>query len=72
MGDWPTILCGVDDSRHALAAARVADELATWLGARAALAGSPKGGRSARRRRGAGYTARQDDDGTGGGADELA
>ena len=32
-----TVLCGVDGSAHALAAARVADELATWLGARLVL-----------------------------------
>ena len=37
MSDRPTILCGVDDSGHAFAAARVADELATWLGARLVL-----------------------------------
>ena len=35
--DLPTVLCGVDDSDHALAAARVADELATWFGARLVL-----------------------------------
>lgn len=37
MSDRPAILCGVDDSGHAFAAARVADELATWLGAQLVL-----------------------------------
>jgi nucleotide-binding universal stress UspA family protein len=35
--DLPTVVCGVDDSAHARAAARVADELATRLGARLVL-----------------------------------
>ena len=35
--DLPTVVCGVDDSVHARAAARVADELATRLGARVVL-----------------------------------
>ena len=35
--DLRTVVCGVDESDHALAAARVGDELATWLGARLVL-----------------------------------
>ncbi len=35
--DLTTVVCGIDDSGHARAAARVADELATRLGARLVL-----------------------------------
>jgi nucleotide-binding universal stress UspA family protein len=49
--DVPTIVCGIDDSGHARAAARIADELATRLGARLVLvhvvsASPPVGGRA--------------------------